>query len=93
MTQRTLHPHRDPFATLISLTAAALIEPVTPRAGAARTSDQPAAKAVSLWDRLDHWLWKLRQQDLERALTSAVDVADIEARLRDRERRLFHRYY
>lgn len=90
MTHRTLRPHDDPFATLVSLTAAALTGPIAPPAGAARTSE---TKAASLWVRLDRWLWKLRQQDLERALTSAVDVADVEARLRGRERRLFHRYY
>jgi hypothetical protein len=85
--------HRDPFATLVSLTAAALTGPVTSVTDDRPAPGKPGSRNGSLLDRLDRWLWKQRQRDLERALTSAVDVEEIEARLRERERRLLQRYY
>ncbi len=93
MNNPPLRPDRDPFATLVSLTAAALTGPVTSPTDVRPATTQPAARGGSLLERLDRWLWKERQRDLERALTSAVDVADVEARLRDRERKLLQRYY
>jgi hypothetical protein len=93
MNNPPLRPSRDPFATLISLTAAALSAPASPRADPAPAVAPPAARGGSLLDRLDRWLWKARQRDLERALTTAVDVTEVEARLRDRERKLLQRYY
>lgn len=77
----------DPFATLINLTAAALTAPSLTAADAG-TPARP-----SLLDRLDRWLWTGRQKDLERALTTASDAAEVESRLRARERQLLQRYY
>ena len=93
MTDRPLGPRSDPFATLVSLTAAALsLAPIAPR-----EPDAEPRKAVnpagSMLQRLDRWLWRLRQRELERALASATDVVDVEARLRARERKLLQRYY
>jgi len=93
MNNPPVRPNRDPFATLISLTAAALSAPALPRADTAPALEPPAGRGGSLLDRLDRWLWKERQRNLERALTNAVDVAEVEARLRDRERKLLQRYY
>jgi hypothetical protein len=93
MNDMPLRPNRDPFATLVSLTAAALSRPGTPRTNAPAAPDKSVVRGGSLWDRLDRWLWRERQRELERALTSAVDIAEIEARLRDRERKLLQRYY
>jgi hypothetical protein len=80
----------DPFATMVSLTAAALTggtaEPARPR-------EQNVRSSGSLFARLERWLWNARQRERERALTTATDVADVEARLRARERQLLQRYY
>lgn len=90
MKDLTRNPPTDPFATLVTLTAAALT-------GAARPAGDPqppqTPKRLSLLDRLDRWLWTARQRDLEQALTTAVDVRDVEARLNARERLLLQRYY
>ncbi len=80
---------RSPFATMVSLTAAALTGPAKPAAGV----DSNVRSSPSLFGRLEQWLWKSRQRELERALTTASDVADVEARLRARERQLLQRYY
>lgn len=93
MTNRPLNPRSDPFATLVSLTAAALsLTPIAPRepSPASRKAPKPAG---SLLERLDRWLWRSRQRELERALASSTDIVDVEARLRARERRLLQRYY
>lgn len=93
MNNLPLGRNRDPFATLISLTATALSAPLTPHAEKAGGPEKTPAPGRSLLERLDRWLWQERQRDLERALTDATDIADVEARLRDRERRLLQRYY
>jgi len=80
----------DPFATMVSLTAAALT------GSTARQTQEPARNARSprsIFERIEHWLWSARQRELERALTTATDVADVESRLRARERQLLQRYY
>ena len=96
MNRLPLRPSRDPFATLISLFAAGLSVPPasrTPGRDFPAVSGKPTAYGGSLLDRLDRWLWKARQRDLERALTFATDVSDVERRLRERERSLLQRYY
>jgi len=93
MNRLPLPPSRDPFGTLISLTAAALSAPRAAHSDVPAVPAKPAARGGSLLDRLDRWLWKARQRDLERALTFATDVADVERRLRARERSLLQRYY
>jgi hypothetical protein len=82
----------DPFATLVGLTANALSRraPGTEGAPASLTKrDSDAGR--SLFDRLDAWLWRARQRDLERALEGASDVAEVERRLAHRIG-LFGRY-
>lgn len=89
----TDRPRNDPFATLASLTAAAFsLIPNAPRPPTAKPGPT-LSTAGSLFQRLDRWLWRSRQRELERALASATDVVDVEARLRSRERSLLQRYY
>jgi hypothetical protein len=96
MNRLPLRPSRDPFETLFSLFAAGLSAPPAtepPRCDAPAVSGKPPVRGGSLLDRLDRWLWKARQRDLERALTFATDVVDVERRLRERERSMLQRYY
>lgn len=86
----------DPFATLVQITAGGLagsrLPTSTPSEAAFRTPEpmvRPPAR--SLLDRIDDWLWRQRQRDLERSLANAADIVEVERRLR--ERSLFHRYY
>ena len=81
--------YADPFTTLVQLTASAL-------SGTRQVADQaPEVTASdagqSLFDRLDGWLWRARQRELDRSLADATDVADLEHRLADRVG-LFGRY-
>lgn len=89
MKDATRRPPMDPFATLVSLTAAALTGNPRP----APTRETNTRSTDSLLRRVERWLWNARQRELERALTNATDIADVEARLRARERQMFHRYY
>ena len=83
---------RDPFALLVSWTAPALNDPGAAGLNVAVAS--PSAKPKrSLLDRFEQWLWAARQRELERALANASSVVEVEARLRERERRLLQRYY
>ena len=70
----------DPFSTMVSLTASAL----GGTAAARRPAKDENARSTSFLARLERWLWKARQRELERALASATDVTDVEARLRAR---------
>ena len=78
----------DPFATLIRLTASALSrdrgEPAAPGATAAPAALAATPRPRSLLDRLDAWLWRARQRDLERALQHAPDLATAERLLAER---------
>ncbi len=85
LTRRSL----DPLATMASLTAAAL----TGSAPAMQRDASNVRSPLSLIGRLQRWLGNARQRELERALTSATDIADVEARLNARERQLLQRYY
>jgi hypothetical protein len=77
----------QPFATFVQLTAGVLSGQ---REGTPDGS--PYEPRRSLADRFEAWLWHLRQRDLERALATSTDLADLERRLRD-EADLFRRYY
>jgi hypothetical protein len=79
----------DPFSTMVSLTASAL----GGTAAAHGPAEEKNARSPSLLARFERWLWKARQRQLERALASAADVTEVEARLRAHERALLHRYY
>ena len=97
----------DPFATLINLMGAALSGPVT-RSAVALPEDpmplrpEPVDRQESpsqprneggLLERLEQSLWRQRQRELEGHLAGASDVAEVERRLRERERSLLQRYY
>ena len=44
-------------------------------------------------DRLEHWLWKQEQRDIEAYLAKATDIYDLEARLRAIDRNGFRPYF
>ena len=84
-------PANDPFALLLSLYPTAFAPPPS-----GRTLPGPTApKSLRGWliDRIERWAWDARQQDLERALASSTDLADVERRLRAHERGVLNRYY
>lgn len=60
-------------------------------AAAPAAEDRPPRR--SWLDRLDQWLWKCEQRDVEAHLAKAKDVYDLEARIRDLERGALYRYY
>ena len=84
---------RDPFALLVSWTAPALNDPGLAGPKFTHASPSAAKPKRSLLDRFERWLWAARQRELERALANASSVVEVEARLRERERRLLQRYY
>jgi hypothetical protein len=51
------------------------------------------APRPGLLDRLDTWFWRIEQRALEAHLSKAVDVYDLEARIRDLERGGRYRCY
>ena len=70
-------------AALTTASAAPVSRP-TPRPGA----------VVRRWlDRLDHWHWQHRQNELEAVLAQSTDIADLERRMRAIERGVPARYY
>ena len=71
----------DPFATLIRLTAGALSGR---REAVASEEAYTAPRPRSLFDRLDAWLWRARQRDLDRALAHAPSLAAAERLLSER---------
>ena len=89
-------PSRNPFATLAALTASAITGPLLPswhdQVSGAGSTARPGRR-VSLSDRLDHWLGRARQGELERSLASSGDVAERKDRIRDRQVGVLHRYY
>ncbi len=63
-------------------------------AGAALPRTDAAASAAPGWlERLDRWLWRQQQRDLEASLAGATDLCDLERRLRAIERGVGARYY
>ena len=44
-------------------------------------------------DRLEHWLWKQEQRDIEAYLAKATDIYDLEERLRAIDRNGFRPHY
>ncbi len=54
-----------------------------------RGSTPPIARLHAL-DRLDHWFWRRRQKDREAYLARATDLADVERRLRELDRRPYY---
>ena len=62
-------------------------------ASARRRSAKVPAPRVGLLDRIDRWCWRLSQRALEEHLGQARDVYDLEARIRDLERRLPYRCF
>ena len=77
-----------PVPALFDLLAAGLAGSAAGRVSAA----QPKAPSRSFFDRIEHALWRSRQREVERYLASSVDIADLEGRLRQLERRSIHRY-
>lgn len=62
------------------------------RPGATPSGAAPEQPA-SLLDRLECWLWRTQQRELDLRLSGCVDIADVERVLRHVERlHPFHRY-
>jgi hypothetical protein len=61
------------------------------RAPDTRTSESPSTRR-SLFERLDHWFWAHEQRQVEAYLAESTDVHDLEARIRDLERGVMHRW-
>jgi len=58
----------------------------------AAASDLPAAlpeRRRGWLDRLEHWLWRQEQREIEAYLAKATDIYDLEARLRTIDRNAF----
>jgi hypothetical protein len=63
---------------------------------AASTPAQPGnavpmpSKRLTLFERFDRWIARIRQRDRERYLAQANDVFELEARIRELERRPYY---
>ncbi len=75
-----------PVPALFDLLAAGLAGSAPGR----MAGEAPGLPARSLLERIEHALWRSRQREVERYLASSVDLADLETRLKDLERRPFH---
>lgn len=62
-------------------------------AGPDAPGERSSALKPTLLERLERALWRARQREIERRLEGAVDAADLEVKMRNLERRVFHRYY
>ena len=67
--------------------------PVTELRGSTRVGPAAPARRMSLLDRLDSWIWRLRQRDEERYLAQSQNVIDLERRIREIERSIVSRAY
>ena len=65
------------------------IPPVAPTAGAVRTlAARPVAAPRASWlERFDRWCWRVEQQRVEDYLAGSADIAELEQRMRNLERR------
>jgi hypothetical protein len=50
----------------------------------------PPSRRLTLFERFDRWVARLRQSDRERYLAQAGDVFELEARIRELERRPYY---
>jgi uncharacterized protein DUF3563 len=89
--------HEFPGPDLFSLIAAALAPvPYEPRPGTPDTAPTPMRDATDergLFERLDQWLWKMHQRDIEAYLARSADIYDLEARQRALNRNVPVPYY
>jgi len=69
---------------LAMLVAEALAPSSTPR------RSPPSTPRLHALDRLDHWFWRQRQKSRDAYLAGSSDVADVERRLRELERRPYY---
>jgi hypothetical protein len=100
MRTNQLAPNKWVEPGIFSLIADALAHPAPEREGFERRdtrATQAPAEAPprrrGLFERLDHWLWRRRQRDVDAHLARATDVHDLEARMRALERDAPHPYY
>ena len=93
-----LSPNEWGGFNIFSLMANALAYPLTGREAHERPDTraaQPPAVAAprrGLFDRIENWLWTLQQRDVEAYLAKATDLHDLEARIRELERKGPYRY-
>ena len=67
--------------------------PLRPEPADRKAVPPAGAPKTSLLDRLDQWVWRRRQAELEQYLGGASDLVELERRLQARERSLLQRYY
>lgn len=60
---------------------------------AASPAAAPRRARVSLFERLDRWVYRQEQREREAWLSGAQDVFELEARIRQLERSVGSRYY
>lgn len=77
-----LDDDRGFIASCVTLIHAAL-DPLAP-------VHRTEAKKPGWFDRLEDWLARGRQRELERYLASSADIFELEARMRDLERRPYY---
>ena len=75
-------PYRPGAIAHLSMLVAEALAPARRR--------KPAAVRLHALDRLDRWFWRQRQKDRDAYLAGATDIADVERRLRDLERRPYY---
>ena len=51
-----------------------------------RPEGESQASKLGLLERIDHWLWRLEQREIEARLAEATDIYDLEVRIRELER-------
>jgi len=68
-------------------------QPATPETATLAEPVRAAASSRSLFERIDHWLWRQQQRSVEAYLAQASDVCDLEARVRALSRPTPNPYY
>ena len=64
--------------------------PVPPTPAPAGNAVPTPLRKLTLFERFDRWVARLRQRDRERYLAQARDVFEVEARIRELERRPYY---
>ena len=65
------------------------VDAAPPRSGAGNAV-APPSRRLALFERFDRWIARMRQRDRERYLAEASDVFELEARIRELERRPYY---
>jgi len=72
------------------LRAASSPEAIDATSAPAGNTAPPGPGKLTLFERFDRWITRMRQRDRERYLAQANDVFEVEARIRELERRPYY---